>query len=212
MRINNISSRVLKINGDRIESVSDFTYLGSNVSEDGGCLKDVEQRINKARGAFGKLKKVWRANNVHLDLKIKIFNACVKSVLLYGCETWFVTKNIESKLQAFVNRCLRNVLGIWWPNVISNQDLWKRTNQNNINLEIKRRKYGWIGHTLRKDPEEICHQALEWNPQGSRRQGRPKTTWRRTVIQECGGKSFGELRNLAKGRVRWKIYTDSICS
>lgn len=212
MRLNNVSSEPIKINGEIIESVSDFTYLGSNVSKDGGCVKDVEQRVNKARYAFGQLKKIWRANNIHLDLKIKIFNACVKSVLLYGCETWFVTNTIEAKLQAFVNRCLRNILGVWWPNVISNKDLWTKTNQNNINVEIKRRKYGWIGHTLRKDENVICHQALEWNPQGSRRQGRPKTTWRRTVMQESGKKSFGEMRTIARNRVRWRNYVDSICS
>jgi hypothetical protein len=63
--------------------------------------------------------------------------------------------------------------------------------------EIKRRKYGWIGHTLRKSQNEICHSALEWNPQGRRSRGRPKATWRRTVLAECGKISFGELREIA---------------
>jgi hypothetical protein len=58
------------------------------------------------RGAFFRLKNMWRANNISLHLKIKLFNACVKLVLLYGCKTWFVTNNIRQKLQAFVNRCL----------------------------------------------------------------------------------------------------------
>jgi len=43
------------------------------------------------------------------DTKIRIFNACVKSVLLYGCETWLVTKGIQRKIQTFVNRCLRHI-------------------------------------------------------------------------------------------------------
>ena len=212
LRINNNSAEPIKINDEIVETVTNFTYLGSNVSKDGGCQKDVELRINKARCTFGRLRNVWRANNMELRLKLKIFNACVKSVLLYGCETWFVTNTIEAKLQTFVNRCLRNILGIWWPRLISNEELWKRTDQKSINLEIKKRKYGWIGHTLRKDTKEVCHQALEWNPQGSRRQGRPKATWRRTVLQECDKKSFGEMRSLAKNRVRWRRYTDSLCS
>jgi hypothetical protein len=41
--------------------------------------------------------------------KLRIFNACVKSVLLYGCETWYVTRNIERKLQSFINRCQINI-------------------------------------------------------------------------------------------------------
>jgi len=65
---------------------------------------------------------------------------------------------------------------------------------------------------MRKDEKEICHSALEWNPQGRRKPGRPKTTWRRTVFAECGKQSFGELRALAKNRVRWRIFSDSLCS
>ena len=49
--------------------------------------------------------------------KIKIFNVCMKSVLLYGCETWLVTSEIRRKIQTFVNRCLRYILRIWWPNI-----------------------------------------------------------------------------------------------
>ncbi len=140
---------------------------------------DIQQRINKARGAFSRLKNVWSANNINLHLKIKLFNACVKSVLLYGCETWFVTNNTTQKLQAFVNRCFRNILGIWWPRIITKQELWEKSE---IDVEIKRRKYGWIGHTLRKSQNEICHSVLEWNPQGRRSRGRPKATWRRTLF------------------------------
>ena len=47
------------------------------------------------------------------DTKIRIFNACVKSVLLYGCETWLVTNKIQRKIQTFVNKCLRYILRIW---------------------------------------------------------------------------------------------------
>jgi hypothetical protein len=87
-------------------------YLGSKIDENGGIPLDIQQRINKARGAFSRLKNIWRASKITLHLKIKLFNACVKSVLLCGCETWFVTNNIMQKLQAFVNRWLRNILGI----------------------------------------------------------------------------------------------------
>ena len=79
----------------------------------------------------------------------------MKSVLLYGCETWLVTKEIQHKIQTFVNRCLRYILRIWWPNIISNKDLWKVTGQEYINLEIRKRKFRWIVHTLRKEDGEI---------------------------------------------------------
>jgi hypothetical protein len=57
-----------------IRRVHYFTYLGSNVSEDGGRRKDVETRIQKARGAFTRLRKIWLAHYVNKDTKIKLFN------------------------------------------------------------------------------------------------------------------------------------------
>ena len=105
-------------------------------------------------------RKVWLSKSLRKDIKIRIFNACVKTVLLYGCETWLVTNEIQRKIQTFVNRCLRYIIRIWWPNIISNKDLWKATGQEDINLEIRKRKFRWIGHTLRKEDGEIPKAAL----------------------------------------------------
>jgi hypothetical protein len=66
---------------------------------------------------------VWLSKSLRKDTKIRIFNACVKSVLLYGCETWLVTKEIQRKIQTSVNRHLRHILRTRWPNIISNKDL-----------------------------------------------------------------------------------------
>jgi len=107
--------------------------------------------------------------HIRKGTKIRIFNACVESVLLYGCETWFVTKDIQHKLQTFVNRCLRYILRIRWPKIISNKDLWKVTRQEDINVEIRKRKFRGIGHTLRKEDGDIPKCALFWNPQGNRK-------------------------------------------
>jgi len=73
------------------------------------------------------------------------------------------TKNKEEIALLFhinVNRCLRYILRIRWPNVISNKDLWRITGQEDINLEIRKRKCRWIGHTLRKEDGEIPKAAL----------------------------------------------------
>jgi hypothetical protein len=79
------------------------------------------------------------------------------------------------KLQAFVNRCLRKILRIWWPNRISNEEVWRKTNHGPINIIIKRRKWKWIGHTLRKPQDDITRQALEWNPTGKKKKGKAMT-------------------------------------
>jgi len=59
-------------------------------------------------------------------------------------------------------------------------------------LRNKKRKFRWIGHTLRKEDGEISKAALFWNPQGNRKRGRPRNSWRRSVIKDAG-RSWNEL-------------------
>ena len=117
--------------------------------------------------------------------------------------------NVQTLYQK--GRCLRYILRIWWPNIISNKDLWNVTGQEDINLEIRKRKFRWIGHTLRKEDGEVPKAALLWNPQGNRKRGRQKNSWRRSVMKEAG-RSWNELRFLAADRQKWKGLIDNLCS
>jgi len=93
-------------------------------------------------------------------------------------------KTATSRLQTFGNCCLRRILNMYWPEVISNEELWRRTEETEVSTQIKIRKWNWIGHTLRKGNEAIEREALVWNPQGKRRGGRPRHTWRRSVHKD----------------------------
>ena len=112
------------------------------------------------------------------------------------------TKTNRNKLQTFANRCLRSILDIRWPEIIPNADLWNRTKQTSIEEEIRKRKWGWIGHTLRKSPHNITRQALDWNPQGKRKVGKPRQTWRRSTDAEvkAAGLTLAELKRIAPNR------------
>jgi hypothetical protein len=110
-----------------------------------------------------------------------------------------------------VYRCLRYILRIWRLNIISNKDLWKVTGQEDINVEIRKRRFRWIGHTLRKEDGEISKAALLWNPQGNRKRERPRNSWRRLVNKEVG-RSWNELGFLAADRRKWKGLIDNLCS
>jgi hypothetical protein len=171
----------------------------------------VETRIQEGRGAFTRLRKIWLAHYINKDTKIKTFNVYVKSVLLYGCQTWLVTCEIQRKLQSFVNRCLQYVMKMRCPGVISNERLWEMTGQININKETRNHKFGWIGHTLCKVDSEPCKVALQWNPQGTRGRGRPRNLWRRTTLNECGKRSWSDLRFITRSREGWR-FVDNLCS
>jgi hypothetical protein len=118
---------------------------------------------------------------------------------------------IRYKIPTFVNQCLRYILRIWWLKIISNKDLWRVAGQEDLNLEIRKIKFRWIGHTLRKEDGKVPKAALLWNPQGSRKRGRPKTRWIRSVTKEAG-RSWNEIRFLAVDRQKWKELIDNLCS
>ncbi|XP_078663299.1 uncharacterized protein LOC144906655 [Branchiostoma floridae x Branchiostoma belcheri] len=200
--------------GEELETVREFTYLGSVITNDGGSSKDVDARIGKARTAFAQLKPVWRSKSFSLKTKLRLFESNVKSVLLYGCDTWGLTKHNMSKLQVFVNARLRYLLGIWWPRKIKNQELLEITGQEPIEITIRRRKWRWIGHTLRKPPTSITRTALDWNPQGKRHRGRPRLSWRRGVKKdlERANTTWQETKKIATNRRRWRLLTEALCS
>jgi hypothetical protein len=97
--------------------------------------------------------------------------------------------------------------------VISNEELWIRAKETEISKQIKRWKWNWIGHTLRKGHDTIEREVLDWNPQGQWKRGRAKQTWRRSVHSEAlgEGNSCGEVRQLARNRIRWQRFVDTLC-
>jgi len=155
--------------------------------------------------------------DIHQSLrtKLRIFNTNVKSVLLYGRETWRLIKTIIHQLQVLVNRRMRRILNIFWPVQISNQELWTRAKQKPIELEIRQRKWGWPGHTLGWPPGDIAKAALRWNPQGTGSRG-PETpnnmAWNNPWRDQTSRQNRNEVKALARNRVRWQNFVRALCS
>ncbi|XP_072039365.1 uncharacterized protein [Amphiura filiformis] len=84
-----------------IKVVDHFKYLGAYCSADGSNVKELNHMIGKAPGAFKELEKVWKDRYINLDTKMKLYNACVLSTLLYASECWTLTERDESRLNAF---------------------------------------------------------------------------------------------------------------
>jgi hypothetical protein len=101
---------------------------------------------------------------------------------------------------------------IWWPRVIFNDNLREITGQVNVNVEVGERRFGRTGHTLRKDDSEPCKAALKWNPQGTSRRGKPRNSWRRTTLNECGKRSWSDLRFITREGEGWRRFVDNLCS
>ena len=214
MMMRHASNSPVTVAGQPLEEVSSFTHLGSMVDKLGGTDADMRARIGRARTAFLIIKKVWSSPEIGTSTNLRIFNTNVKSVLLCGLETWKMTKSTLNTLQTFMKGCLQKILCIRWPEKISNEDLWNAADQEPVATQIRRRKWGWIGHTLRKPASNITKQALTRYPQGKRKRERPMNTWHRDNEAEMhkSDHCWKELEKTAQSRVCWQSVVDGLCS
>ena len=109
---NHLTPTNIIMNGQRLEEVKDFKYLGSYVSEDGSSTKEIKARIGIATSAMTRLAKIWRGNTISFPVKIRLYKSLVLSTLLYGCESWTLTADTERRIQAFESKCFRRMLHI----------------------------------------------------------------------------------------------------
>ena len=124
--------------------------------------------------------------------KIRIFKSNVLSILLYAAESWKVTKGICHMLEVFQNKCLKRILHIFWPNKISNAELHEQTGMLPISLEVKKRRWRWIGHVNRIHSKSS--HALD--PRRKQEEG----TTKRDVEKVRGARDEGSRVELGPGR------------
>ena len=112
-------------------------------------------------------------------------------------------------------QCLRRILRIRWQQRITNKRVVEMAEVNDISREVRRRRWNWLGHILRREGSNDCFTALGWIPEVRRARGRPKTTWRRTVEKEknkAGWKSWEVAKAVARNRECWSESVMALCA
>ena len=155
-----------------------------------------------------KLGNIWKTNNIGRKTKAKLFKIIVISVLLYECETWKLTKGEEEKLDIFQTKFLRRIFKIRCQQHVTNETILQMARMNKISSEVRRRRWNWIGHLIRRERNDDYAIALGWTPEGRRKRGRPKTTLRRMVESErnhAGWRTWTAVRHSAADRQKWRM-------
>ena len=164
------------INETTLENVEKFKYLGSTMKANLSLDLELATRIGSASTNFGKLtKRVWRNNHLTLHTKVRVYEACVLSLLLYGSECWTTYRQQEDRLSAFHTRCLRSIVGVTWEDKMTNERLFEITKSQPLSTRLKFTRLRWAGHLTRMPssrlPHAILHGVLE---EGTRTVGRPR--------------------------------------
>ena len=178
----NAASTNLVLNGQKIEQVDDFKYLGSYV---GSTEHDVRARIGLAWTAYWRLDKILSSKSVDLQFKKRLFDAACMSILLYGCETWILTEALKEDLDIYARKCYRMMLGIKQKEAhMTNDALYNKLNAIPISKTIELRQMSFTGHCLRMPDDEPAniYVLYESKVKATNRRGKH----RQTYIQQIG--------------------------
>ena len=152
----------LTIDGELLEIVPEFKYLGSTILPTGQAKIEIGVRTDNARKAFVQLKCVlWRKKEISLKTKLRVYEAAIRPVLLYGCETWPLRAEDIRKLQVFDHWCLKYILQTRRIDQISNARIRARCyNICEITTCLRHRRLRWFGHVLRRPESDLTKVSL----------------------------------------------------
>ena len=194
----------IKIGRDIVEQVSQFKYLGSLLTEDGRCIREVKARIAMAKSAFMKYKDLMK-RRINMSLKMKILNTYIFSVVNYAAETWTFTKEIVNKINSFELWCYRRILRISYVDHVSNEEVLRRMGTGMTFLNrMKAKKIRYAGHIMRGSGGSRSVLVLEGKFEGKRAQGRPRRIWTNDVTEWTKLKDYAEMKRTACDREMWR--------
>ena len=168
------------LDGTSLRLVDKFTYLGSSVSS---TEKDIDTRLTKAWTPIDRLSIIWNSNLTD-KIKRSFFQAAVVSILLYGCTTWTLTKQLEKKLDGNYTRMLRAILNRSWQQHPTRRQLYGHLPP--ITKTIQARQTRHAGHCWRSK-DKIVSDVLLWTPAyGQSKAGRAARTFIQQLCDDMG--------------------------
>ena len=168
--------------GEQLEREEKLTFLGSSIQLNGDITAEIKLRCAKSLGAIKKLVKFWRCRDISTTIKSKVCHACIRSSLLYCCETWPLKTSDIKKLDSFEIGCAGSILRPSRP--IKSSDIRGILKlDSSVSRTIQKRRLKLLGHVLRHDATTLPNSALEFlkGPDWKRPRGGMKWTWRDLV-------------------------------
>ena len=166
-----------EIDGETVETVSDFILGGSKVTADGDCSHEIKRRLLLGRKVITNLHSILRSRDITLPKKVSLVKAMVFPVVMYGCESWIVKKAESRRIDTFELWCWRRLLRVPWTARRSNQSILKEINPR-ISLEgmMLKLKLQYFGHLMRR-VDSLEKTLMPGGIGGRRRRGRQKMRW-----------------------------------
>ena len=195
----------IKINGQKLETVTRFKYLGPVITDE-GSKPEILSRIAQTTAALARLKPVWNDRSISLSSKIRLMRSLVTFIFLHACESWTLTAELQRRIQAMEIWCCRKILRIAYKDHVTNEEVRAKIQQaigphEDLLTIVKRCKLQWYGHV--SNSLGLAKTILQGTVKGGRRQGGQRKRWEDN-IREWTGLEFGKSQRAVESRGKWK--------
>lgn len=200
------------IDGESVEQVESFKYLGSTKTATATCSGDIKCRIAIAKRRMIELQDLWNDRNITTDLKVRLVKVLVWSALTYGAEAWTLFKSDENRIMAAEMWIWRRMLKVSWKEKRSNTSILSELDvKRELLRKIMTLKLAYFGHIIRGSGSPLTLQIIEGTIEGKRKRGRQKKQWYDN-IREWTGLSYVKAKRSAQDRTAWRsIIKRAVC-
>ena len=140
-----------EIDVETVETVSDFIFGGSKITADGDCSHEIKRCLLLGRKGMTNLDSIFKSRDVTLPTKIRLVNAMVFAVVMYGCKSWTIKKAEHRRIDAFELWCWRRLLRVPWTARRSNQSILKEISpEYSLKGLMLKLKLQYFGHLMQR--------------------------------------------------------------
>ena len=138
-----------EIDGETIETVTDFIFLGSKITADGDCSHEIKKRLFFGRKVMTNLDSILKSRGITLPIKVCLIKIMVFPVVMYGCESWTIKKAEHRRIDAFELWCWRRLLRVTWT--ARSQSILKEISpENSVEGLMLKLKLQYFGHLMQR--------------------------------------------------------------